>query len=275
MDSSFFFTVHCEPRNGVKISNESVKTENKIVQTVIRTLNSMTMIMKPFANYSLQHVRNDKDYGYVNVINTSFVEEAIIDYPVIGRLVFSMYQREIKSLFIQNCFEEKDCYITDLDIEHIEQISQRKLVDQERYEISLQIGLLMKYLSDLSHKIVVSLYRSEQDSTDDDPFMIDGGTENTQGGNLFAIPNHIIRLKRLNVPLKAVINRKTGEIVLRPQFNGGRAQFRYLSPDMYNVINGVFKDVTFAIDMEVDINCHADGYMMVHAVHGLCEQKEE
>jgi len=275
MDKSFFFTVRCEPCKGVKISNESVKTENKILQSVIRTLNTMTIIMKPYANYSLHHVRNDKDYGYVNVINTSFVEGAEIDYQIIGRLVFSIYQREIKSLFSQKKFVEKDCYITDLDIKHIEQISQRKLVDQERYEISSHIGLLMKYLSDLSHKIAVSLYRSEENSNDDDFFMIDGDTENTRAGNLFTTPNHVIRLKRINVPLKAGINPRTGEIVLMPQYNGGRAQFNYLSPDIYNVLDVVFKDVTFVMEMDVDINRHVDGYMMVHAVHGLCEQNDE
>lgn len=262
------YFVICQAVLGAKIGTESADVERIIAKWMTLTLNSMSQIMQPSADYSFRNVGNDKGYKFHNSIITSCKDETEIDYHVIANFVFCLYQRAVKLIYMPTESGSNNTYITDSDVKLLEEIKQERVTDQELTVIISHIKSTVKALSNLSNSIQVALYRGEQES---DVFELDGGTETTRVDGLFDEPNHVQRLKCVKVDF--IIKRnKAGELDLIPYSNNSRLHLSYPSLGTFDDVDEILnKMLLLQVYMDIDVNPNGDGCMEVHAVRELSE----
>ena len=266
MEYAFSFSLLCHLHKDKKMVTQSIDAAKIIAKSVSSTLNTMSTIMKPHANYSFMHVRNNKDHQYDYIINISVCDRVEIDYQSIAELVFILYNRTIRSVFANDIVHIQ---MEDGDISFIEKICKRNLTDKEIITISSQLASAQKSLLRLTNSLAISIYRGDQTSSDftltDDP------TKSSKRSKKLidhVDDDHIERLARTKIKFQAAINIKSGNLNLVPYLpNNKRIYLSYITLDVYGKLVSIINDYEcFWVDVLLDVNAHVDGNKYVHDV---------
>lgn len=253
----FNFAVICNKTMDAQIVTQSVDAEKRIARSVTKMSNVLSSVMHPFATYNFRHVCNDKNYQFYNCISTTMTDDAKQDYSIIAGLVFCIYQRSIKSIYVSDHGLYK---ITDAEIELIEKIAQRELTDHELSEIVKHITSLIKSLSRLKNSVVVALYRGEQETG---LFELDGGNDTTRVDGLFDDPNHVPRIKHEHGRIEIDYNKFT--FILK--IGNRRLQCSFPVQKTLQDLDKILKKL-LSVDLifEIDVNRKPDGTYDVYSV---------